>query len=73
VTRHDCIYSPYSDCGIFGHYLFGNAGSSRQLNLCGQRLHDTFAHAPISELEVTRAKQRLFMELATIETSTDVL
>lgn len=24
VTRHECIYSPYSDCGIFGHYFFGN-------------------------------------------------
>lgn len=24
VTRHDCIYSPYSDSGIFGHYFFGN-------------------------------------------------
>jgi len=24
ILRHDCIYSPYSDCGIFGHYLFGN-------------------------------------------------
>lgn len=24
VTRHETIYSPYSDCGIFGHYFFGN-------------------------------------------------
>jgi len=24
ILRHDCIFSPYLDCGIFGHYLFGN-------------------------------------------------
>ena len=24
VTRQECIYSPYSDCGIFGNYFFGN-------------------------------------------------
>lgn len=24
VTRHECIYSPYSDTGLFGHYFFGN-------------------------------------------------
>ena len=24
LQRHDAIYSPYSDCGIFGHYFFGD-------------------------------------------------
>lgn len=24
VTKSECIYSPYDDCGIFGHYFFGN-------------------------------------------------
>ena len=24
VTRADCSYLPYSDCGIFGNYFFGN-------------------------------------------------
>jgi len=24
VTRAECLYSPYSDCGIFGNWLFGN-------------------------------------------------
>jgi hypothetical protein len=24
VTRADSLYFPYSDCGIFGNYFFGN-------------------------------------------------
>ena len=24
VTRSDCFYLPYSDCGLFGNYFFGN-------------------------------------------------
>lgn len=24
VTRQECLYSPYSDCGIFGNWFFGN-------------------------------------------------
>ena len=24
VTRAECLYSPYSDCGIFGNWFFGN-------------------------------------------------
>mmetsp|Transcript_1446 Transcript_1446/g.2530 ORF Transcript_1446/g.2530 Transcript_1446/m.2530 type:complete len:90 (+) Transcript_1446:803-1072(+) len=24
LQRYDSIYSPYSDCGIFGHFFFGS-------------------------------------------------
>lgn len=24
VTLHKCDYIPYSDCGLFGNYIFGN-------------------------------------------------
>ena len=24
VTRADCFHFPYTDCGIFGNYFFGN-------------------------------------------------
>lgn len=24
VTLHKCDYLPYSDCGLFGNYLYGN-------------------------------------------------
>ena len=38
VTRAECLYSPYSDCGIFGNWLFGNEVFTRQMNYCGVAL-----------------------------------
>lgn len=32
VTRHKSHYFAYSDCGIFGHYFFGNEIFTRQMN-----------------------------------------
>jgi len=35
VTRQKCHYKAYSDCGIFGSYLFGNEVFVRQMNWTG--------------------------------------
>ena len=72
VTRHECIYSPYSDCGIFGHYFFGNEVFTRQMNYCGVALPTIYSHY-LNDVEVVRARNKLYNELMAIESCTDVL
>ena len=44
ATRAECLYSPYSDCGIFGNWLFGNEIFTRQMNYCGVCLPTIYGH-----------------------------
>ena len=72
VTRQECIYSPYSDCGIFGNYFFGNEVFTRQMNYCGVGLPTIQAHF-LNEVEVIRARNKLYNELMSISSCTDTL
>ena len=72
VTKHECIYSPYSDTAIFGHYFFGNEVFTRQMNYCGMALNTIYGHY-MNEVEVFRARNKLFHELMQIQTVSDVL
>ena len=65
VTRAECLYSPYSDCGIFGNWLFGNEIFTRQMNWCGVAV-PTFYGEHIHEHEVVRARNVLWNELMSI-------
>jgi predicted Zn-dependent peptidase len=72
VTRQDCVYSPYSDCGIFGNYFFGNECFTRQmtyLGLCMPTYYANFAH----EVEIVRARAKLYNELLQIQSAQDVM
>lgn len=35
VTKGNAIYSPYSDCGLFGTYIYGNEVFARQMVYTG--------------------------------------
>jgi hypothetical protein len=35
VQRYDAIYSPYSDCGIFGHYFSGDPKNTQIMSYLG--------------------------------------
>ncbi|CAI2366411.1 unnamed protein product [Moneuplotes crassus] len=72
VTKHECIYSPYSDTAIFGHYFFGNEVFTRQMNYCGMAVNTIYGHY-MNEVEVFRARNRLYHELMNIQTVSDVL
>ena len=32
LNRYECIYSPYADCGIFGHYLNVEPDGTSEMN-----------------------------------------
>ena len=65
VTRAECLYSPYSDCGIFGNWLFGNEIFTRQMNWLGVAC-PTFYSDYVSEVEVVRGRNVLWNELMSI-------
>ena len=72
VTRAECLYSPYSDCGIFGNWLFGNEIFTRQMNWLGVAC-PTFYSDYVSEVEVVRARNVLWNELMSIQSASDVM
>jgi processing peptidase subunit beta len=72
ITRGHGIYSPYSDCGLFGTYIYGNQVFQRYMAYFG------ISHAPgfgiyLNQVEVYRARARLWQELLNIQSPTDVL
>lgn len=62
VTRQACHYKAYSDCGIFGSYLFGNEIFVRQMNWCGL-VAPIFYSEYIGEVEVVRGRNALWNSL----------
>ena len=72
VTRAECLYSPYSDCGIFGNWLFGNEIFTRQMNWAGVTVPTTYG-GYVTEVEVVRARNVLWNELMSIQSASDVM
>lgn len=72
VTRSECLYSPYSDCGIFGNWFFGNEVFTRQMNYCGVALPTVYSHY-MNDVEIIRARNSLYNELMSIQSATDVM
>lgn len=72
VTKSECVYSPYSDCGIFGNYIFGNEIFTRQMAYCGLSMPAYYAQFT-HEVEVVRARAKLYNELTQIQSAQDTM
>lgn len=59
VTRQTCKYLAYSDCALFGSYLFGNEVFVRQMNWVGMAPPVFYADY-VQEAEVVRARNALW-------------
>lgn len=66
------IYSPYKDCGIFGTFLHGNECWTRQMTYTGIFLPASYG-GYLNQVEVYRARARLYHELLSIQSPADVL
>jgi processing peptidase subunit beta len=71
VTLADCEYKAYSDCGIWGNYLFGNEIFTRNMNYTGVHIPCNWADY-VSEVEVVRARNSLWNSLMRTESNTDL-
>ena len=72
VTIQNCHYAAYSDCGLFGSYLFGNEVFTRAMNLVGLHIPCTYATFT-NEVEVYRARNKLYDELLCIQSPQEVI
>jgi len=68
VTMAESHYFPYSDCGIFGNYFFGNEVFTRQMNYCGVCLPTIYGHY-LNDVEVVRGRNHLWNSLLNIESN----
>lgn len=66
------IYSPYSDCGLFGTFFHGNECWTRQMTYAGIFVPASYGHY-VNQVEVYRARARLYHELLNIQSPSDVL
>jgi len=62
VTRQACHYFAYSDCGIWGSYLFGNEIFVRQMNWVGLAAPVHYGEY-VTEVEVVRARNAYWNSL----------
>jgi hypothetical protein len=72
LNKYDAIYSPYSDCGIFGHYFFGEPSYDEQMLHIGTSIGSILSEY-LTDFEVTRAKYKLYNELLSIESASDTM
>ena len=71
VTMQRCKYFAYSDCGLWGSYLFGNEVFLRQMNWVGLAA-PTFYSDYVTEVEVVRARNAFWNELMAAKTTCEV-
>ena len=71
VTMANSHYYPYSDCGIFGNYFFGNEVFTRQMNYCGVCLPTIYSHY-LNEVEVVRGRNHFWNTLLNVESNVAV-
>jgi len=72
VTKGDSMYMPYSDCGLFGNYFFGNEVFTRQMNYCGVCLPTIYGHF-VNDVEVYRGRNHLFNSLLRKESPSQIM
>jgi hypothetical protein len=71
VKRHECLYIPYKDVGVFGHYL---SVVHENAHLAANALYRSFFHfvEDLEDTEVICGKNRIFNELLNIELGSDI-
>jgi processing peptidase subunit beta len=72
ISKAVSIYTPYSDCGLFGTYLYGNEVWARTMTYQGIVIPANYGKY-MNQVEVFRGRARLWQELLNIQSPTDVL
>jgi len=71
ITIHKAIYAPYSDTGLFGSYFHGNEVHAFQMYFMSQLIVSEYA-SYLNQVEVFRARNKLYNELLQLETGNDI-
>ena len=66
LIRSDTLYSPYSDCGIFGFTFQGQQDYIKAMNAVGTLVPGVLSQ-DIEDYELERAKNTIFNEILNIQ------
>ena len=72
ISKACGIYTPYRDCGLFGMYLYGNDVWTRYMTYQGISQPANYGMY-MNQVEVFRARARIWQELLNIQSPTDVM
>ena len=72
VKKHECLYIPYKDVGLFGHYASCHHEAAPHI---AKILRDNFQDyvEDLNEYEVARGKNKVYTELLGVELGSDVV
>ena len=72
IKKHECLYIPYKDVGLFGHYLTCHHEATPFI---GKNLIENFQDYvdDLNEFEVSRGKNKVYNELLNIELGSDII
>jgi predicted Zn-dependent peptidase len=72
ISKHECLYIPYKDVGLFGHYISCQHESTGQI---AKQLVENFQDyiEDLNEFEISRGKNKVYTELLGIELGSDIV
>lgn len=71
IKKHECLYIPYKDVGVIGHYLSCIHETAPEACSALYKIFDHFTH-DLDDSEVICGKNRIFNELLNIELGSDI-
>lgn len=72
ILFQQSLFTPYMDCGLFGNYFYGDPDSFEDMMDLTKWIVEKYANGEITDLELDRAKNKLFIEILQHETGNDL-
>jgi hypothetical protein len=72
MCKHECLYIPYGDCGLFGHFT-STIDVSATFPPVAVLKSTNRATKWISDAELYRARNKLYDDLLKIETGEEIM
>lgn len=72
VLFQQSLFTPYMDCGLFGTYFYGSPDSFEDMIDLTKWIIEKYAKGQISDHELDRAKNKIFIEILQHETGNDL-
>ena len=72
ILFQQSLYTPYMDCGLFGTFFYGDVASFEDMMDLTKWIFEKYAKGEITDVELDRAKNKLFIEILQHETGNDL-
>lgn len=72
ILFQQSLFTPYLDSGLFGNFFYGDVGSFEDMMDLTKWIFEKYAKGEFSDVELDRAKSKLFIEILQHETANDL-